>query len=538
MAPKTYPWKRSWNELGTRTLFGSDGFPLDAEATHGFPANRAALEFGQLESMPCLILLGDPGTGKSYAVNDATLKAQLRTKGTTRQVFYLNLRSYGSEDRLCRDLFESKQMEDWKTGTSSLELFLDSLDECRVRMGTVVNILKERLASLPRDRLSLRIACRTAEWPETLGEAFKEIWGEDNVGTYVLAPLSQADVATAATMHDLDASSFLSEIQRRAVQPFAQRPITLELLINLYARDSKLPSRATELYERGLRALCAETEERLDAELKPRLSGEQRFAVAARIAAGLILSNKEAVYVGPDRGSTSGDDVVLKELAGADEAVSGHRFPVDEEALRDAMRTALFTSIGPERRGFSHQTFGEFLAAHYLVSRAFTRRQIHSLVCAPDEPALRITPQLQETAGWLATLDSAIFNEILENEPEVLLRGDVATADAEARQKLVDRLLARVGTGEIPDLFGMPRARLNKLDHPGLEEQLRPLINAQSENVDVRNAAIDVAEACHLKTLADDLASRALDESEVADASASTRPSRYDNYLLTGRQTD
>jgi hypothetical protein len=46
-----------------------------------------------------------------------------------------------------------------------LHLFLDSLDEARLRIGVVTTLLIEKLRQHQIERLYLRIACRTAEWP-------------------------------------------------------------------------------------------------------------------------------------------------------------------------------------------------------------------------------------------------------------------------------------------------------------------------------------------------------------------------------------
>ena len=54
------------------------------------------------------------------------------------------------------------------SGSQNLHFFLDSLDECLLRIDTVAALLGEELPKYPIDRLHLRIACRTADWPATL----------------------------------------------------------------------------------------------------------------------------------------------------------------------------------------------------------------------------------------------------------------------------------------------------------------------------------------------------------------------------------
>ena len=61
-----------------------------------------------------------------------------------------------------------------------MHLFLDSLDECLLRIDTIVAFLPEELKKLPVDRLSLRIACRTAVWPLLLEEELRNCGPEIN----------------------------------------------------------------------------------------------------------------------------------------------------------------------------------------------------------------------------------------------------------------------------------------------------------------------------------------------------------------------
>jgi hypothetical protein len=58
-----------------------------------------------------------------------------------------------------------------------------------LRIDSIANLIASELPNLPTDRLSIRIACRTAVWPaETLGRALTDIFGEQ-AGVFELAPL-------------------------------------------------------------------------------------------------------------------------------------------------------------------------------------------------------------------------------------------------------------------------------------------------------------------------------------------------------------
>ena len=77
-----------------------------------------------------------------------------------------------------RSLFESEDFERWRQGDYQLHLFLDSLDECLMRMDNVAALLADELPKQPVTRFRLRIACRTALWPGILETALKELFPE------------------------------------------------------------------------------------------------------------------------------------------------------------------------------------------------------------------------------------------------------------------------------------------------------------------------------------------------------------------------
>jgi predicted NACHT family NTPase len=158
------------------------------------------------------------------------------------------LRSCGSEYQIVRKLFESEKFAFWLASDHHLHVFLDSLDECRLRVENVAALLVDELKDLPVPRLSLRISCRTAEWPKTLEDGLKELWDEESVGVYELAPLQRSDVANAAATDGLDPEDFLQAVDEAEVVPLAIKPVTLEFLLEGYGRSGRLPSRQAELY--------------------------------------------------------------------------------------------------------------------------------------------------------------------------------------------------------------------------------------------------------------------------------------------------
>ncbi|MGD0949573.1 MAG: hypothetical protein ABSA52_19370 [Candidatus Binatia bacterium] len=503
-------WNRFWTPIGTRLHTGDDGFIVDPNSEFGKIANPSLLPFARFRDVPCLALRGEAGIGKSTAIKD--LVAASTASCDVRRLDLL--RDCGTDVLLFRNLFDAPWFKAWEAGDRELELFLDSLDECAKQFPTVASVLEREFATRPVGRLKLRTVCRSAEWPDTFGDQLQKVWGEGKFRIFELAPLLRQDVLIAAEANDIvDPERFVRQVIERGVQGFASRPIALELLINIFKREGQLRNQLVDLYEQGLPLLCEETPGRREMKISSRLSGTQQVAVASRIAAALVLGSRSAVRTGPDRGDIESWELPLSELTGHSESVNGVQVPVDEAAILETTSSGLFASAGPERRVFAHQTYVEFLVARYLHRGGLSREQIYSVITVADEPHLTIAPRLEEITGWLAGMNPEIFNDILTRQPEVLVRGDVAAVDVEARIKLVDALLARVADEAVPDWYAL-FSHLRKLVHPGLPDQLRRWIQNCNAGEEVLTAAIDIARACSCSGLSDDLAALALDREQ------------------------
>jgi predicted NACHT family NTPase len=424
------------------------------------------------------------------AVQQTALAPAAKTEEEGGQRLRLDLRSYGNEDRLVRNLFESPTFQSWTKGDHTLHVFVDSLDECLLRLDNLAALLVDELRKYPVERLCLRIACRTADWPNTLEEGLRQLWGSDSLAVYELAPLCRTDVIEAAQTAGLDPDLFLTEIDRKEIVALAIKPVTLNFLINVYGRTSEFPSTQAELYHQGCRLLCEETNEsRRDARRIAILSANQRMAVAARVAAITVFGARYAIWTGVDRGDVPDVDVTISQLCGGTESTDGVQFEVTEIAVREALGTGLFSSRGPNRLGWAHQTYAAFLAAWYLVQHEMTSAQVMSLIVSPGDPDEKLVPQLHEASAWLAGMIPAVFREIMRTDPQVLLRSDVATADLEDRAGLVEVLLRRFDEEELLDSEWDIRRRYRKLAHLSLAEQLQPCICDQAKGVIVRRVA-------------------------------------------------
>ncbi|WP_236142337.1 CHAT domain-containing protein [Nostoc sp. CMAA1605] len=517
MPSQDYGWKRFWCPRSKPINLSCGGYLCDPEAKWGHIYNPDLVNFEAISALPCLALLGEPGIGKTRALETEQKKIISKIQQQGGQVLALDIRSIRDENRLVNKIFNSPKFNEWLQGNHQLHIFVDSFDECLLRIDILATLLLDELKDYRDEinRLNLRIACRTAVWPDILEEGLKEIWGKDNVGIYKLAPLRRVDVSQAAKIADIqDTEAFLEEINKKNVVPLAIKPITLKFLINTYHdHGEKFPDnqRLHELYFKGCLWLCEERNpSRVSSKLIGKFDRQQRLIVAARIAAITIFGKKSAIWTGIDWGDVPDDDVLREKICHGTENVEGRDFEITQETVDEVLDTGLFSSRGELNRiGWAHQTYAEFLAAWYLKERQIKLPQILKLIVHPDDPENRIIPQLYETVAWLASLLPEVFQEVMKTDPHVLLQSDVATASDNDKAALVESLLKLHNEEKLTYQYNT--WLYQNLDHPKLPEQLQLYICDETKSINARNVAIDIANACSVKGVQEYLANVALD---------------------------
>ena len=505
----TFDWTRFWCLRGESINLSDGGFLYDPEDKYGKYVNPNLVTFQELAAQPCLALLGEPGMGKSWTLRPDRPEVQGSLRDGER-LYYLDLRSFGEESRLVRHLFDSDEIKNWRNSDYHLHIFLDSLDECLLRIDHVAALLAEEFRKLPVERLRLRIACRTLPWPMFLEDALTKIFG--SCSAYEMAPLRRKDVRTAADQSKIaDPEAFLRRIDDLDVSSLAIKPVTLNFLLSVYAREGDFPKNHLDLYEKGCRVLAEESSGTLQAAgRRGRWPVDQRIAIAARIAAATQLGNRFAVQTGTEANGVAPEDVTLSELAGGTESATDD-VPVSEDALREVLNTGLFSARGPNRMGWAHQTYAEFLTARYVKQHGMSIKQIRPLIFHPSNQGQKLVPQLHEVAAWMAVTNSNVLGAVAASDPEALLGAAAASLSGEQREAVVDSLLQQASAGRTLHLQWGRYGSYHKLGHPRLGAQLRPNLTDLQKTLGARLLAVSIARACRVEELGSELADIALD---------------------------
>lgn len=503
-AASTLPWgntrvERFWCARDA-VIHDDDGFLHDPTGQWGAARNPNVVTVDVLRKPRCVVIVGEPGSGKSETLR---LHGPLLPPGVEAAVpaVHLDLAEFGTEDRLARALFDHPTVHAWRaTAGGELCVVLDSLDECKERVAHVATVLGAEFERWPTDRLFLRICSRTADWPESLQPVLERLFPDASV--FELLPLRRLDVEHLAEQAGVpDGAAFIAAVSSARLGPFAAKPLTLALLLRLYLRNGRLPADTTEVYRSALLLLADEPSAgRRDAAEAGRLTADERLAVAGRLAALSVFGQFSAFWLG------TAADTPDTALAVHDCTGVGQDVAATNAAVRDTLRSGLFTSRGASLAGWAHKTFAEHLAARFLAARRVRGKQLRDLLLAPDR---HVYPQLRPVAAWLIALHRGEYDWLAGEDPELLVVSPVDVSRPAVREQVVHALFARAAAGEFTQRFGQ---RFNGLDYPGLESKVRSHLFAGS--AEERRLALDLAHDCVLSGLRSDLVRLALDDTE------------------------
>lgn len=551
-----YNWQRRWFEQNDpdrstdQRLFYRRHLRIGGERVSD---NTFSLH--ELSDMPCVILLGEPGMGKSQAILDFKAEvASLNQQGTLYSFQNLNSENIEDKDDFHSEVFDDNQtFQDWLRGDQVLYLFLDSFDEAKLNIRTI----QKRLARQLREhrehihRLRLRLVCRTADWEPSFESTLKDLWfdkgqlaignrqdeadasfigqtdsktlssefaiatvsleepaeeqaiGEPLVKVFVLAPLGDEDVIQAAMQRGIDSDEFMGAVDHRQVRPLTSSPATLTFLLNEYVESGgQFPQSRIELYRKGCLSLCRLLDtNREEGVLEP----EQRFAIAARLAAFSVFTNRDTFQLNQTVTDTQRvlrpddcSDSVLEDVGGTE--IRPYARKVEE-----VLKTSLFK--GGERKQWVQRTYVEFLAAWYINAR-LEWSQIKELILHPQGGLI---PQLEEVTIWLADLNSKCFDLVLNLKPELLVRGELFTKSHEMKRQLVQALFERISI--FPNAY-ISYWRMGELRFPNIADLLVGILADQGKPFISRDLAIDIANQTASKELAPLLSQIALNEDE------------------------
>ncbi|MEO7932214.1 MAG: hypothetical protein ABIT76_03545 [Chthoniobacterales bacterium] len=469
---------------------------------------RNALSWDELLEHPLVVVLGEPGSGKTYELKQ---QASLISPGCSR--FYMRLDELatdGDQFRLGDD--DQKRLVDWRATSEKAVFFLDSVDEAKIRQATDFYRALDRFVGLVErralSRATIVISSRITEWlPTTDGHEVRtripqqsassstpgnKNNSEENYPLVVqLLPLDEAAVTTYAKARGvIDAQPFLQALEKAHAWELARRPADVNDLL-AYWRELGSLGTLTQI----LSFICESQLKKTSDRERSDMSLERAQSGAQCLAAVTVLCRKFSFQI---PGETNVSAQSLDALA---------CLPPDwrNEEIRALLNHALFDGASYGHIRFHHRRLSEFLAARWfegLMVQGCPVGELEDLLFEARDTKRFLRPSLASLAAWLcagpARWNTNVRRRVLEVAPEILLRlGDPAMLSVEDRRGLLKALLQKAD-GREHLWWKHDDATLSRLADPALSEEINELMTAPSSGQTLRELGLEMVIAGRL----------------------------------------
>ncbi len=406
----------------------------------------------------CLILLGDPGAGKSYLFEAAASQEAAR---------FLQVREFLALD--------PSTIEPRST------LYIDALDEYRAHYGAVpaMDSLVRHIGSMTTCRV--RISCRSADW---LGsndlKMLSSCFPNQVVNVLRLQPLDESEqrqlILACGTQVPQD---FLSQARQRGLGGMLGNPLTLLMLAQVVVED-RWPETRMALFELSSIVLLEEYNDvhcsgkRLITEL----ADEEVLRAAGALCAVRLFADIDGFSV-QERRDNRRPLINKIQLCGI-------------ASLRAALGSRVFASANePDTFDYGHKAIAEYLAARYLATlfiEGLPLARVRLLLGVEGKPV----SYLRGVHAWLPIFLTNHVNEFIEADPYgVLSYGDAASLSSQGKRLLFEALI-RVADAD-PGFRGDDRSTLALvgLADPHLTACFENILNDSSNAYGLRMLVLD-----------------------------------------------
>lgn len=353
-----------------------------------------------------LVILGEPGSGKSELVRDFC-------------------RRTGSQliDASSINLIPS-------VGQPTLpgKIVVDGVDEITA-YDSNLGIVKVLEALKNHTVPNFILTCRAVDWQAAINSKLLESRWQRKPTIGRLLPLNHQEITEFinSKQNMQHAEEFISSAEKHDAKDLLSNPQHLSMLLKVVQSEG-WPDSRLKLYQAACNLLLNEDNEVHDSLNKNRPTIESLADISGFICAQLLLSGGHYISVfGEHAGSTK-----LKNF-------SSDKYPY--ALLRSALSTKIFRLAGAGFLEVCHRTIAEYLAARWLstsLKSSLSRRRLESVIYGKNY----IVPSaLRGLHAWIATLSPSIANDYIRRDSYGFLKyGDPSALTVEQSKNLLQSL--------------------------------------------------------------------------------------------------
>jgi hypothetical protein len=434
----------------------------------GKPVPDNARRLSAFSDTPNLVLLGDPGAGKTYAFREAAAAVGGEYL-TTRSFLNIPANKLGSI------------------------LFIDALDEQRTGSSdnSAVDQVVQKLFSCDAQRV--RISCRSQDWLGDTDLAVFNDYFDRSGGATVLAlePIDEAEqiaVLQANNASEAEARQFLSDAVERGLAAFTRNPRKM-VMLHRVVREGAWPTSLNDLFDRATKLQLTEENATHARAVGGHFTADELRPTAGGVCAARLISDIEGLSLSaPAANDTAPHYRALQHL--------------DLERVLAVLKRPLFVAIGPERVDYDHRTSAEYLAAAWIadaVRDGLPVGRVVAIVGADGHPA----PELRGLHAWLPTFLPEHAERFIHADPlGVLEYGDPASLSPSLRRVLLEAIGKLAADNPWFLSFQRDPGGLAALVQDDNVEALCAILRDPNAPRDLRTIAIDAFEAAAPKEAA------------------------------------
>lgn len=370
-----------------------------------------------LRSHPFIVLLGEPGIGKS-----TVLEAEAAYAGS--RLFKVRELIVGSQSKNCTTLF------------------LDALDEFRIEGAATDKAYALAKAITEAGGTKWWLTCRSEDWRKTADiNAIQSTTYGTPIIVAQLLPLDYAEqLAILEALDDEAPDEFLTKAEAFGANGLVESPLSLQLLHKAIASNSEWPRTRFQLFTSAIKQLTYESNDEHAASTS-RQPTDEIIAATGKICLAMLITGSRAFWRSNSEPPTDDD---------ARAYLTANDIDVPSALIRDALNTALFRGEGQSFEPL-HRTIAEFLGGQTLAyistglgrPTALPLSRALALVTAEDGgPPTELRGLYAWFAAHLASVgDSTGAMRLIERDAAtVLTYGDSAVLDTKSRRLLLHSL--------------------------------------------------------------------------------------------------